>query len=142
MARSERYDASQWRFMNSPEGQEKIRATLKNYLRSFLDSAPEGGELARVQEVLLMVKKYYEQEVRSAKEDGQVDLERDSKATEVLMALAPAMRQIRTDEEVEVEDAVIRNTPLPSPEKIAEKIEEWERFQRWLSEQGKENIWD
>jgi hypothetical protein len=142
MARSERYDASQWRFMNSPEGQGKIRATLKNYLRSFLDSAPEGGELARVQEVLLMVKKYYEQEVRSAQEGGQIDIERDSKATEVLMALAPAIRQIRTDEEVGVEDAAIRNTPLPSPEKIAEEIEAYERFQRWLSEQGKENIWD
>ena len=52
MTRRECYDSSQWQFMNSPKGQENIRVALKKYLRTFLDSAPEGGELARVNEVL------------------------------------------------------------------------------------------
>jgi hypothetical protein len=47
MARPEHYDAEQWQSMNQPEGQRRIRELLSKYLRSFLDSAPEGGETFR-----------------------------------------------------------------------------------------------
>lgn len=42
MARPEGYDPKQWQTMNEPGKQQRIRADLNNYMRSYLDSAPEG----------------------------------------------------------------------------------------------------
>src|SRR5438876_11054480 len=104
--------------MNQPETQERIQAVLNNYLRSYLDSTPESGELSRVKDVLSMLTKYFERELRLSGQGVEFDLERSSIAEEVLRTLAPMMKRIRTDEELEAENAEIRRAPPPSPEQI------------------------
>lgn len=138
MARSERYDPEQWQYMTKAETQARIREALSGYLFSFLDSAPEGSELSRVKEVLSMLKKYFEREYRLAEAGDTFDLERSSIAETVLMSLSPMMKHLPTDEDLEAEIAKSRNRPPPTPE----EIEEWERFKRWLSKHGVENLWD
>jgi hypothetical protein len=134
MARPERYDPEQWRSMNEPEGQERIRTALIRYMQCYLDSAPEGGELERATEMLLILKKYFEQELRLAEEGG--DLERSSKAEQVLRNVAPMIRYVRTDQEIEAGIAkLLAETDGPpfSPDEIKAGMES---FRRKLSERG------
>jgi hypothetical protein len=96
-----RYDAHQWAMMNGPEGQKKIRDGLFKYLRSFLDTAPEDKPLERVQQLLTLVKRYFEDEVQELSEGRPDDLERIELQTSmetVVMALEGAMLMVPTDE--------------------------------------------
>ena len=88
MARPERYIPEQWEHMNRPETQVRIRAALSNYMRSFLDTAPEGGELSRARDVILMFKEYFERELQTAEELPNPDRDRASIAEQVLIPLA------------------------------------------------------
>ena len=146
MARSERYDPDQWECMNKPQAQSKIQEALGSYLRSFLDTAPEGSELARVKEVLSMVMRYFEREYQLAEGGATRDPKRSSIAEEVLMALAAARKRIRSDEALdtwlaEIEKEVRSSPPIP-PEVLDQETEAWREFEEKLRQQGKEHWWE
>jgi hypothetical protein len=107
-----RYDAEQWAMMNSPEGQKRIRAGLYKYLRSFLDTAPEDKPLERAQELLVLVKRYFDDELIELEDGGPYDLERIERSGSmelVVRALEGAMLMVPTDEtRKEHLDAVVR----------------------------------
>jgi hypothetical protein len=119
-----RYDPAQWEFMNRPETQEKIRQSLTGYLRSFLDTAPDGRTQERFLEVLSLLKNYFKKELDESATDY----------TEIVLAtLSAAVRRIPSEEKLrEVFDAPGR--PV--------SIEEWERFEKFLEREGMEGWWD
>jgi hypothetical protein len=107
-----RYDAEQWAMMNSPEGQKRIRDGLYKYLRSFLDTAPEDKPLERVQELLALLKRYFEDEIIELEGGNPDDLERIERTGSmalVVTAVETAMVMVPTDEtRREHFDAVVR----------------------------------
>jgi hypothetical protein len=143
MARPERYKPEQWKHMNQSETQVRIRAALVNYLGSFLDTAPEGGELSRAREVFLMIKKYFERELRLAEESAEPDQERSEIAEQVLIPLSSYLRIDKAFQTgLAARSAELPQSPEPSPEELDEKIEEWQRFEERLRQEGKEHWWD
>jgi len=139
MARRERYNPEQWKYMNLPDTQVRIRAALSNYLRSFLDTATEGGELTRAREVFQMIKEYFEREPRLAEEQPEPDRERADIAETVLIPLGSYFRIAGKFE------AGVANAPPRaelSAEELDEKIEEWQRFEERLRQEGREHWWD
>lgn len=138
MARPERYDPEQWKYMNQPDTQVRIREALSNYLRSFLDTAPEGGEKYRAMQVFLMVKKYFERELRLAEESPGAD-ERSSIAIQVLTPLASYLHIDELCQALlDAESAEMPQSPEASPEELEQRIEQWRRFVR-LKEEGTEH---
>jgi len=101
------------------------------YLRSFLDTAPEGGEPERVKELIVIVKQYFEKELERAEND------RDS--TELILAtLGAAIRRLPIQEQLEQ-----LKTGIPdSPPVTVEDVERWQRFEDFLGREGKKGWWD
>ena len=121
-----RYDPAQWEFMNRPETQEKIRQSLKGYIRSFLDTAPDGRTQDRYLEILSLLKTYFKKELEESATDH----------TEFVLAnLSSAIRMLPTYDRV----AAIMNTEASER---AETTEEWERFEKFLERQGLDGWWD
>lgn len=124
MENSGRYEPDQWQFMNRPETQEKIRQSLKGYLRSFLDTAPEGKTHERFLEILALLKRYFEKEL----EDSEAEY------TELVLAtLSAAIRRIPSEEEL--------RKAMDTPGRPV-SIEEWDRFERFLEREGMKGWWD
>ena len=139
MARPERYKPEQWEHMNRPETQIRIRAALSNYMRSFLDTAPEGGELYRARDVILMFMEYFERELKTAEELPNPDRDRASVAEQVLAPLGSYLHIARL-----FEAGMAKPTEAPelSEEELDTKIEGWQRFEERLIREGKEHWWD
>jgi hypothetical protein len=137
MARPERYDREQWELMNRPETQTKFRQELWSWLRRFLDTSPEGLELSRAREVLLLVRKYFQIDYQAAEESEEFDLERKTIAFSVLSSLALAERLLPTDKRLEkmIDDAL--QAPPPTPE----QMEQWERLERRTRDAGLDDWW-
>ncbi len=143
MARPERYKPEQWEHMNRPETQVRIRAALSNYMRSFLDTAPEGGELSRARDVILMFKEYFERELQTAEELPNPDRDRASIAEQALIPLASYFHIAELFEAgMAAQRAEIPQSPELSPEELDKKIEEWRRFEERLRQEGKEHWWE
>ena len=139
MARPERYDPEQWEKMNEPGSQQKIRSLLNGYLKSYLDSAPEGRELSRVRSVLMMLRHYFEGETRLAVEARDEESPRFLKA-QVALGFLGATDFIQSGEEVET----AHRTNLQEAEQMSltpEDIEKWEEFKRRKLEKG-EDWWE
>jgi hypothetical protein len=143
MARPERYKPDQWEHMSRPETQVRIRAALSNYMRSFLDTAPEGGELSRAREVILMFKAYFERELQTAEELPNPDRDRASIAEQVLIPLASYFHIATLFETgMAAKRVEIPQSPELSPEELDKKIEEWRKFEERLRREGKEHWWE
>ena len=139
MARPERYNAEQWEHMNRPETQVRIRAALSNYMRSFLDTAPEGRELSRARDVILIFKEYFERELRTAEELPNPDRDRASIAEQVL---APLGSYLHIATLFEAGMAKTPEVPELSPQALDANIAEWQRFEERLRREGKDHWWD
>jgi hypothetical protein len=137
MARPESYDPEQWESMNKPEGQVRIQVLMTRYIRSFLDTAPEGDELVRVQEVIWILRRYFERELELA--EATFDHERNQKAEIALIHLCSSLRGIAS---LEKRLANAPPAPLLSPEELEKKIAEWERFEGSLHKEGKRHWWE
>jgi len=137
MARPERYDREQWELMNRPETQVRFRKELWSCVRRFLDTSPEGLELSRVREVLLLVRKYFQIDYQVAEESEEFDSARSSIAFSVLSSLAFAEKLLPTDESLEkmLDDAL--QAPPPTPE----QREQWERLERRKMDEGLDDWW-
>lgn len=132
MARSD-YKASQWQAMNAPEGQRSIHTALQNYVRCYLDTAPDGDELVRAKELFLIIRRYYQRLSRAALDDMSSAI--GFKADLVLQYLEPMEKFLHTDAEVESSHERIIAAAGGSgftPEEIAafspEERDRWEEF--------------
>jgi len=128
----QRYDAEQWALMNSPEmqekiRQEKIRQSLKGYLRSFLDTAPEGRTQERYLEVLSFLKHYFKKEFEESETD-YTDL--------VLSGLSYARKLIPTEEKMK-EILSASRRPVTQAD-----IDGWERIKKEAEQAGLDGWWD
>jgi len=142
MARPEQYPPEQWEYMNKPDTQVSIRETLNKYICSFLDTAPEGGEKSRALQVILMVKKYFERELRLAEEPPEDD-ERSWIAKQVLIPLGSYLNiDKRFQAGLDAESAEMPQSPEASPEELEQMAERWRRFEEWIRQEGKEHWWD
>jgi len=83
--------------MNKPETQDKIRPSLRGYIRSFLDTAPEGRTQDRFLQVLLLLRHYFQIELEESRTE-YTDL--------VLAALNIARKYIPTEEKLRAFDAI------------------------------------
>jgi hypothetical protein len=113
-----RYGAERWAEMNTPEGLASIRSGLRNQIRTFLDTASENKPRERVQELLVVVRQYFENELVEL-EDGAPDdierIERTGIAEHVIESINTAIGMIPTDEsERAYFDALIKNSKLSS----------------------------
>lgn len=121
----DRYDATQWEFMNRPETQAKIRQSLKGYLASFIDSAPDGQTQERFVEVLSLLKNYFRNELEKS----------PTEYTELILStLSNAIRRIPTEEKMA---QIMGQAPRREV-----SLEEWEQFEKFLERQGLEGWWD
>ncbi len=148
MARPERYDSEQWQSMNQPESQQRIRELLGKYLSSFLDSAPEGGDISRVLEVFAMLTEHFERDLQLAEEDPKAALEPASTysiAKLVLMCLASAgsilVKMDRIENRADSADSTVRTwQTISQEEQDAEAIQKLKEQQE--QQQGKEHWWE
>jgi hypothetical protein len=89
MARPDKYPHDQWQSMTTPQMQATIHHSLFNALGRYLDTAPEGQEWERVNELLSKTQQYIQKEY----DDPANDLDQNE-AAQVMAALSAARERI------------------------------------------------